>query len=312
METCNESKPKRKRNFLEAWLSNDRYKSWIRQVPSDNSVYHCMICNKTYSCSSFHVSKHVNSACHKKNNNENVNNIDISTINKQGHHKRKFRPQWLDIKQFQPWLREVPTDVNSVYCSICDRSFLGGLSKIYQHAESKKHKDSLEKHDIEANKWNDDLNTQVDESLLSFDERKKAAEIRFATLITERNIPHQTAKDILTIFQQIGDQNVLKNMSMGHTKCQKIISNVLCPVETERVVDSIQNTKFSIFIDETSDLTNKKWLTFLVRYVDSETLDLRTQLVKLIDIDASDCSAQKLFNAFEYDVTSCGRYLTKK
>lgn len=91
-------------------------------------------------------------------------------------------------------------------------------------------------------------------------------------------------------------------MTMGRTKCSNIISNVLCPVETERVVNNIQNTKFSIFIDETSVITNDKWMTFLVRYVDPETLNIRSQLVKLINIDAKDCSAEKLFNAFEYEM----------
>jgi len=92
-------------------------------------------------------------------------------------------------------------------------------------------------------------------------------------------------------------------MSMGRTKCKNIITNVLCPIETERVVDKIQNTKFTIFIDETSDICNNKWMTFLVRYVDPETLDIRTQLVKLLDIDAKDSSAEKLFNAFKCEMS---------
>lgn len=77
----------------------------------------------------------------------------------------------------------------------------------------------------------------------------------------------------------------------------------MCSVETERVVNNIQNTRFSIFIDETSDITNEKWMTFLVRYIERETLDIRTQLVKLINIDAKDCSAKKLFKAFELKMT---------
>lgn len=60
---------------------------------------------------------------------------------------------------------------------------------------------------------------------------------------------------------------------MSRTKCN-IIKNVLCPVETDRVVNTIQNTKFSIFIDETSDISNKKWMTFLVRYIDRKHLIL--------------------------------------
>jgi len=80
----------------------------------------------------------------------------------------------------------------------------------------------------------------MDDSLLPFEERKKAAEIRYAALIADKNISHKTAEDILNFFQQIAkDLKVLENMSMGRTKCKNIISNVLCPVETDRVVDSI-------------------------------------------------------------------------
>jgi len=149
----------------------------------------------------------------------------------------------------------------------------------------------------------EDLNTQINEPLLTFDERKKAAEIKYAAFIAEKNISHQTATKILKLFQQIGqDPNVLKKMNISRTKCKNIISNVLCPVETERVVNSIQNTKFSIFIDETSDISNKKWMTFLARYVDHKSLDIRSQLLKLIDFDARDCSAEKLFHAFQSEM----------
>jgi len=296
METCD--KMKRKRKFVEAWLNDDRYKSWIRQA-SDNTMYHCNICNKSFSCSASHVSRHADSACHKNNIKENIIND-----NEQQEEKRvgRFRQQWLDIDNFQPWLREVPDNNTLALCIICNKTIAAKISHLYRHAESEMHREKLEK-SLEANKWNENinLNTQTDESPLSFDERKKIAEIKYAALITEKNIPHRIAKEILQFFQQV-DPNVLKNMSMSPTKCKNIISNVLCPVETERVVNSIQNTKFSIFIDETSDITNEKWMTFLVRYVDSEALEVRTQLVKLIDIDARDCSAEKLFNAFKSEM----------
>lgn len=300
---CDQLTKKRKRSFAEAWLSDDRYKSWIRKVSSDNSLYYCNICNKNFPCSSY-VSRHVDSACHKNSIKDNLcNNNNENLQDKKVQYKRTFRPQWLDIDEFKLWLREVPNNASSFSCLICDRSIAGGLSQIYRHAESKMHRNKS-KSNIETNKTNEEcLNTQTDESFLTFDERKKSAEIRYAALITEKNIPHQTAKEILSFFQDIGkDPNVLKSMNMGRTKCKNIISNVLCPVETERVVNNIQNTKFSVFIDETSDITNEKWMTFLVRYVDLETLDIRSQLVKLIDIDARDCSAEKLFNAFEFEM----------
>jgi len=64
---CDEQLRKKiKRSFQEAWLSDDRIKSWIRKVPSDDCSYHCIICNKNFSCNTF-VIEHTNSECHKNN-----------------------------------------------------------------------------------------------------------------------------------------------------------------------------------------------------------------------------------------------------
>jgi len=73
MKMSNESIKKRKRCFSEAWLIDDRYKSWIREVSSDNTLYtalhmhlHC-ICNTNLSCNSTYVSRHVDSVGHRNN-----------------------------------------------------------------------------------------------------------------------------------------------------------------------------------------------------------------------------------------------------
>lgn len=147
----------------------------------------------------------------------------------------------------------------------------------------------------EESKSNDDFNTQDNESLL-FDERNKSTKIRYAALIAQKNISDQTAKEILNFYQHIGQNpNMLKNMSMSRTKCTNIISNVLYPVKSENV-KKLQKTKFSIVVDKTSNICNKNWMTFFVQYVDPETLNIRSQLVKLINSNARDSSAQKLFH----------------
>ncbi|XP_018393986.1 PREDICTED: uncharacterized protein LOC108772816, partial [Cyphomyrmex costatus] len=216
--------------------------------------------------------------------------------------KKLFQSKWLYIEEFKHWLRKVPGDDSLCYCIICDKSFACGLSQIYRHAETKAHINKYESSEIRQ--LNEDLNTESnDESLLSFDERTKEAEIRYAALIAEINIPYQSANKILSFFQHVGkDPHILRSMKMGRTKCKSIITNVLAKVETERVVDNIRNTKFSIFIDETSDICNEKWMTFQVRYPDPGTLEIRTQLVELINIDAKDSSADKLFNAFKNEM----------
>jgi len=144
------------------------------------------------------------------------------------------------------------------------------------------------------------LNTSDEKPSLSFEKRKKIAEIKFAALIVEKNIPFKTAESILSFFQDLGkDPEILQNMTMSRKKAPKIINKILYVREQERLVETLQNNKFSIFIDETSDITNDKWMTFLVRYVDPQTSDVRTELFELIHLDASDCSAEKLFTTFK-------------
>ncbi|XP_070518013.1 uncharacterized protein [Cardiocondyla obscurior] len=80
---------------------------------------------------------------------------------------------------------------------------------------------------------------------------------------------------------------------------RKLMKPILKQIMTQtRKVLVTGHGKHSDNNDETSDISNQKWMTFLVRYVDPETLDSRSQLVKLINIDAKNSSAEKLFDAF--------------
>lgn len=75
----------------------------------------------------------------------------------------------------------------------------GDLSHISRHAESEAHiKLSKEK---EIENTDKDMNDTMNGSSLSFNKRKKSAEIQYVALIIEKNIPYQTAKDILNFFQ---------------------------------------------------------------------------------------------------------------
>lgn len=82
------------------------------------------------------------------------------------------------------------------------------LSHIYRHADSVAHIKIAAERNMNEKKTDEDNIT--DNLLLQFEERKKAAEIRYAAFITERQISYQTAEEILKFFQEIGkDSKVL-------------------------------------------------------------------------------------------------------
>ncbi|KYN23164.1 hypothetical protein ALC57_04426, partial [Trachymyrmex cornetzi] len=174
--------------------------------------------------------------------------------------RRKFSHHWLENEKCKSWIKKVPNDDNSYFCIPCNKKFScsSGVFK-KRHSDSKKHVSVCQKRGFSV-----DLNT-YDEEPVPFKNRKKIAEIKFAALIAEENISFKTAESILSFFQDLGkDPEVLKSMMMNRNKAPKVIKNVLCVREHERLVEKLQNNKFSIFVDETSDLTNDKRVTFLV------------------------------------------------
>ncbi|XP_014474937.1 PREDICTED: uncharacterized protein LOC106744562 [Dinoponera quadriceps] len=306
MEESDNLPKKPKRNFVEAWLSDERYKDWLRKVPSDGSLYYCTICKRNFSCSASHICRHASTSLHRKslkrhNNDSDVSSDDDMTQNGKSS-KSVFKSEWLEIPSFKLWLRDVPHNNHLCTCVICEKTFAAHFSHIRRHSVSGRHVNLCKRKGMKVNNSNDDFKVQDKQSLLLFRERKKTAEMQYAAIIAERNIPYQTAQDILSFFQQLGqDPNVLKSMSMGRTKCKNIISNVLGPVESEHVVDKLRKAKFSVFIEDTY-YCNENWMTFFVRYIDPHTLDVGSQLVKLINIDVNGSRSENLFHAFKCEM----------
>lgn len=246
-----------RRRFLKSWLKNKQFKSWLRKVSSNETLFHCTICNSNLSCKTFtNIKKHAKSTRHKINTekkkkdrfdkNNKKGNTKNDVVSKKDNDKnnvtskkdndknnvvsknksdwrnwrtRPFVQQWLDIKELKPWLRESPYGNSSFFCAICEKAFAGGLSQIYRHAHSKTHKDKLES--TQTSESNEELDMETDESSLPFEERKKAAEIRFAAFIADREISHETAEMILNFFQDVGkNPDVLGSINIaGSSSC---------------------------------------------------------------------------------------------
>jgi len=137
---CDLLKKKCKQSFSAAWLSDDRYKSWIRKVPSNKNLFHCIICNKNFSCNT-HVSRHADSTSHKNNMQKRTSIYSSNEIclEQNMSNTYKFQPQWLEIEQFQPWLHEASHNEQLFFCFFCENYMYAKLAIIYRHAGSAAH-----------------------------------------------------------------------------------------------------------------------------------------------------------------------------
>lgn len=65
------------------------------------------------------------------------------------------------------------------------------------------------------------------------------------------------------------------------------------------IVTNLKTVNFSILIDESTNITDTKFMCLLVRYESTNSGLIYTELLELICLDATDCSAVKISNHFK-------------
>jgi hypothetical protein len=73
------------------------------------------------------------------------------------------------------------------------------------------------------------------------------------------------------------------------------VTNVIARREVETIVQNLKTSKFSVLIDESTDISDTKLLCILVKYVSAVNKKVVTQLFALLPLDATNCSADSLY-----------------
>ena len=94
----------------------------------------------------------------------------------------------------------------------------------------------------------------------------------------------------------------LLHMNADSEKISKIVRNIIGPLAESSLIEKIRTKNFSLSVDESTNY-NKNRMLFLVRFVDSETLNLTTALPKLITFDATRLNANWLLAQFKKYMT---------
>lgn len=131
--------------------------------------------------------------------------------------------------------------------------------------------------------------TKVDEQKL-MSKKVKECELKLTMLVIEHNLPMLLMDHLPKLLTSAApDSAILKNVNCSRTKTTCLLKNF--QKESEINISTIlKNIKFSVIIDETTDITVKKCLAILVRYVDINLEKVRDRLLSLIEV--SDCTAE--------------------
>lgn len=222
--------------------------------------------------------------------------MDSSSIGKGAIKKRvrMFNQAWLNDDVFKGWLAPHPKE-NKALCVVCNKAIRCCKTDIRQHSQTVTHTSNI-------NSQTQSLDNQNE--LVSYKNNIKRVEIKLAAFFAEHNLAFSTVDHLVPLIKDIflelnNDPKIAQNLALGRTKCAQIVKKVIAKREEEKLVSILQTRKFSILIDETTDITDKKFMCLLVRYVSSSDKKVKTQLLELLALDATNSSAEKIFEIFK-------------
>jgi len=164
-----------------------------------------------------------------------------------------FRVDWLRQNEFNSWLKDIPSDSSKAFCKICCCELRARHADLLNHMETKKHKSSLQVLRIHPPNITS-LNTCRAEAALAM-----FVSAHYALL----SVDHLGA---LCKSHFSSTNNTANNLRLHRTKCTAIIKNVLCPYFQNNLKDDIGNGRFSILVDESTDISVIKYLGITAIY----------------------------------------------
>lgn len=123
----------------------------------------------------------------------------------------------------------------------------------------------------------------------SVNQKIATAEIKLAGFFSEHNISFKTADHLIEIIKEnFTDPETVKNVTLKRTKCRAIVENVIGETFKEELVKILKETKFSILIDESTDIACTKSMCIVTRFFDSSSGRVVSKFFELINVFGPD------------------------
>jgi len=205
------------------------------------------------------------------------------------HRKKKFRDEWLNMKEFKNWLRPVKENPLKAYCCYCRFEMISELSTVKKHMNSIKHKSALKSiTGTKTNMFSSIIPTRNNDQAI------KRAEIKICGFLAEHNIPFNTMDHLTDVLKKaFPDSKIAEGLHLGRTKSTNIVKHVIGQNHKDELINDLKNTNFSIIIDESTDVGTVKTLCICVRYFDHKINKLKSKFFDLVKVFKDSDSANE-------------------
>ena len=197
---------------------------------------------------------------------------------------RKYSKTW--ESKFS-WLSKASDGSENAFCKLCHAVMKPKQSNLTKHEKSEKHIQRIKAltsvKPIEV-VWNPTIADEV-----------KTTEIELAmTMACHSSI--QTIDHLGEIIARNATGSRLANIKIHRTKCTKILTSIVSPALKEELIADVMGKKFSLIVDETTDVYTAKQLCVMIRYYSNvEKKKIVTAFVDLVTVVHA--CADDLFNA---------------
>ena len=209
--------------------------------------------------------------------------------------KRSFRDAWLEDENFRQWLTKVEGNPHKAFCCICNSELIADVTSLKRHKSTKIHSDNM----LHINTSNLDVSVPS----TSNQDLVTRAEIKLASFFAEHNIALNAADHLIDLLKDIlREPNVIQNITLKRSKATSVI-NKIGKVARDNIAETLRYSKFSIIIDETTDISTKKTCAVVVKYYDEKAATIQTRFLELLeifdDISSEGSTGQHLFDILQ-------------
>lgn len=179
---------------------------------------------------------------------------------------------------------------DKAFCTACDKPILNNLAHIERHSKKGTHKRNFE---TKSNQVRLEKCTCVEKKKLT--EQVRDDEYSLIMFCVMHNLPF-LLMDFLPNLLRVccPDSKIAKEIKCGRTKATDLTEK-LALKSKKNIVNSLINRKFSLIIDETTDVSCRKAMVLVARYFDHITNAVKDKFLGLIELDK--CDSESIYKA---------------
>ncbi|XP_068203116.1 zinc finger MYM-type protein 6-like [Palaemon carinicauda] len=212
-------------------------------------------------------------------------------------YEHKFQLKWLQDSTFSSWIIQSKKCSNKAYCTACECEISESITLLERHGSTEKHKKNILLRN-QSKKLTSFFQAGAGlSSRTRFEKQVASIKLKMCAFIAEHNLLISVMDHLPGFIANVAsDPKVVINaVKCVKTKASGIFKNVMGETNFSDLVARLKNTKFSLIIDESTDLSTLKDLVLLARFYDQNVQKTCDMFLDLLEV--KDCTAQGIYTS---------------